>query len=60
MENQYDKMLRELGLKTLMLLEMHADSPTEYNAKHVFERLCGAYVDIGIRNNGWPVDDEDE
>ncbi|MGO1061088.1 hypothetical protein ACTL32_18400 [Planococcus sp. FY231025] len=60
MDELYDKMLRELGMKTQVLLEMHAENPAEFNAQHVFERLAGAYVDIGVRNYGWPSDEDDE
>lgn len=60
MEERYDKMMRELGLKTQVLLEMHAESPTDFPPQYIFERLAGAYIDIGVRNYGWPSEDDNE
>lgn len=57
---RYDEMLRELGLKTLVLLEMHAEEPVEYDAQHILNRLAGSYVDLGVRHGGWPDVEADD
>lgn len=59
MDENYEEMLRQLGLKTQILLEMHVENPDEFDAQHVFERLAGAYLDIGLRNGGWPDEDDE-
>lgn len=56
--DSYETKLRELGLRALVLLEMHADQPEDYTAKHVFERLAGTYVELAAKYGEWPSEDE--